>query len=283
MVDSRIQPDAASAAGRIRKTYYVRGDSGSDANRGLNWDQPLDTIQAAVNKAVPYDRILVAPGAYNETVTIAESKSNIVIVGMGGRGAAFIEPETAGAEGMIVLADDVTLINLGVAGDDTADYALQVGSQTVSPARFRAKGCKFELADGAGAAVILKGAGDVEFDDCEFAWAASGVLFDDNDDGFVTQAKIKGCRFHNLATVHVGDAASGGVLNLHMEDCIHDNLEDGTAPTDYVKVDRAGDTGIITGCRFATPTNEADVLTIAAGVMWVANYTEAGLTAARPS
>lgn len=239
---------------------------------------PTSTLAAAIAAANAGDVLYLEPGQYNESVTV---NKRLTIIGLGGKGAAYIEPETAGAEGMLVTADDVTLVNVGVAGASAADYALQVGSQTVSPDRFRAFACKFEGPDAAVA--VLKGAGDSLFEDCEFAWGGSGLLFAPNDDGFVTQVKLRRCHFHNLTAVHVGLAASGGVTNLEMADCLHDNAEDGTAPTDYIKVDRAGDTGIITGCRFATATNAATVLTIAAGILWVGNATEAGWSTARPA
>ena len=81
----------------------------------------------------------------------------------------------------------------------------------------------------------------------------------------------------------LGEATGGGVADLWVEDCYFNDNEDGTAPTDYVKVDRAGDTGMITGCRFSIATNASADLKIAAGIMWVANATEAGWTTARPS
>lgn len=237
------------------------------------------SIQAAVDAASAGDEIYVEPGGYNETVTVNKA---VTIIGLGGRGAAYVEPEAAGAEGMKVTADGVTLINLGVAGDGTADYALNLNAVS----RFRAYGCKFE--GPTGTVVLVNGTatdqtGDALFDDCEFCWGGSGVLFDDSAYGYPTQVRIKDSWFHNLTAVHVGLAAAGGVVNLELTDNVHDNAEDGTAPTDYIKVDRAGDTGVVSGCRFATPTNAAAVLTVAAGVKWVANATEAGWSAARPA
>lgn len=241
---------------------------------------PYATIQAAVDAAVAGDTILIAPGGYDETVTIAVA--NLRLVGAGARGSVFIEPETAGAEGMQVTADDVTLVNLGVAGDSAASYALNLNAA----ARFRAYACKFEGPDAT--VVLCDGTADAQvadalFEDCEFAWGGSGVVFDDSAHGFPTQVFLQRCRFHNLTVAGLGLAASGGVVNLHVLDCVFDNAEDGTAPTDYIKVDRAGDSGIVAGCRFATATNAATVLTIADDILWVGNYTEAGVTAARPA
>lgn len=288
ILPSEILGGGVSAAGRA---FWVKASGDSTyaqffADHNVvedNINSVYNTIDAAVNACTANrgDVIFVDPGSYDETVTA--DVAGITIIGLGGRGAAFIEPSTAGAEGLDVLADDITIINLGVAGDDTGDYALRVGSQTVSPDRFRAYGCKFELADGAGATVICKGSGDALFEDCESAYAASGILFDDNDDGYATQIRIVRHNFHNLTTVHVGVATGGLVKNLRLADCIHDNAEDGTAPTDYILLSDNANTGIITGCKFATATNATGVLTIGTGIKWVANETEAGVSTARPA
>lgn len=261
------------------KVWHVKTD-GLNTYHGRNWDGAVKTIQKAVDLASDGDFILVAAGAYDETVTVDKA---VMIKAIGPRGSTFIEPSAAGAEGMSVIADDVTLVNIGVDGDDTADYALRVGSQTVSPARFRAYGCKFELGGGAAAAVILKGAGDVRFKDCEFAWAGKGLTFDDNDNGFVTQVYAEDCVFHNIATASVTVETDGLVKNLNMLRCTFDNNENGVAPTDYILLSSNDHTGVIAGCTFATATNATSVLTIGTGLKWVANMTEAGVSTARPA
>lgn len=243
---------------------------------------PTGALQRAIDGAAPKTTIFIAPGDYNEAIVIPATATNLALVGMGGRGAEAVAPQAAGAEGMRVLADDVTLVNVGVAGASGADYALNVRAA----ARFRAHQCKFE--GPTGAVVLLDGTADDQvadalLDDCEFAWGGSGILFDNSAYGYPTQVRIRNSWFHNLTAVGVGLASGGGVTNLELRDCVFDNQEDGTAPTHYVKVDRAGDTGIVTGCRFAFATNEADKMAIAAGILWVANATEAGWTTARPS
>lgn len=266
-----------------KQVYYVSAADGNDTHHGKNWHNAFATIQAAVNAASPGDQIWVAPGAYDETVTVA--KNDLVIKGFNGRGAVYVEPSAAGAAGMEVTGDDITLYGIGIAGDDTAPYALRVGSQTASPARFRAYECKFEGVETAGAGqVALKGAGDVILDDCEFAWGTGGVVFDDNDNGFCTQVAIRKPKFHNLTEVHVGLAPTGGVANLELKGAVHDNAEDGTEPTDYIKVDRVGDTGVIDDCVFAAATITAAKMTIADGIKWGGlNRSEAGLSTARPA
>lgn len=264
-------------------TIYVDAANGSDTADGRSWSSAKQTIQAAINAAASGDEIRIAPGGYEESVTIAATKPNLILRGVGGRGSVFIEPSAADAEGLQVLADDITLINVGVAGDDTGDYALKVGSQTVSPARFRAYACKFELADGAGPAVLLQGAGDVLLSDCEFCYAAAGVRFQDNDDGRCTQVFIQDSRFHNLATVGVGVLDANLVKNLQLHRNVFDNKEDGTAPTDYILLSDNANTGHISKNEFATATNATGVLTIGTGLKWTNNGTEAGGSTARPA
>lgn len=229
------------------------------------------TVQAAIDAADPGQVIELTPGAYLESVTIDKA---IALVCKAAPGSCAIM-------GIHVLADDVSLWNVGAfAESDTDPYALKVGSQTVSPDRFRSFGGKFENAV---ACILLQGAGDVQLNGVECCWGGSGIVFAANDDGYCTQVSIIEPRFHNLTTVHVGNAENGGVVNLDLAYGTSDNAEDGTAPTDYIKVDRSGDTGIIRHCDFATATNDASVLTIASGIKWVANSTVAGISTAAPS
>lgn len=265
--------------------WFVDSTGGSNSYSGKGQSSAFATIQKAVDSAGPGDVIYIAPGSYDETVTVtAVTKANLTLIGLGGRGSVYIEPSAAGAEGLQVLADDVTLINVGVDGDDTASYALNVQAAS----RFRAYGCKFELGSGTGPAVLLDGTasdqtGDAIFEDCEFAWAGSGILADDSGYGYVTQVLIKNCRFHNLTTVGVGVAASGLWKNLELIDNFFDNAEDGTAPTDYILLSDNGNTGLIAGNFFATATNATGVLTIGTGLKWAPNGTEAGWSTARPA
>src|SRR3990167_8185406 len=265
-----------------RNFWYVGENAPRMAKRA-------DTISAMLALMSPGDVGVIGPQRHAEgNLIIPATLSNITLIGAGGRGACYIEPSAAGDEGLQVLASDVTLINVGVAGGSSASYALNVKGNAAAKngKRFRAFGCKFE--GPTGTVVLLNGdanynASDALFSDCEFAWGGSGILFDDSGYGYPTQIFIERCKFHNLTAVGVGLAASGGVTNLILTDSVFDNQEDGTPPTDYIKVDRSGDTGVVSGCRFATATNATGVLTIAARIMWMANATEAGWSTARPA
>lgn len=245
--------------------YFVDVLNGDDENDGKTIANAFQTLGAAIAAAVAFDTIFVLPGFYEEgNLSIAAAKSNLTIIGLGNRGACGLEPANTGDEGIEVLADDVTFINFGVAKGDTADYALRIGSQTVSPNRFRAYGCKFE---GAGIVLVLKGCGDVILYDSEFAWCASAILFDDNDNGYATQIHIDRCFFHNFTTVALGIASGGLVKNLRLQNCIFDAQEDGTAPTDFILLSDDLNTGIIAQNIF-----HSNDITVGTGIALVENY-----------
>ena len=49
----------------VASIYYVSAGSGNDANDGVSWDSPMQTIQAAVDAASNDDTVLVSNGVYN--------------------------------------------------------------------------------------------------------------------------------------------------------------------------------------------------------------------------
>lgn len=281
----------------IGNYLYVDSTNGSDQNRGNSISKPLDTIQKAVDIATRGTTIIVAPGQYDETVTISRTSahSNLTIMGMGGRGAAYIEPSTEDTAGMVCHADDVTLINIGVAAEDETSAA----ALTVTGSRFRAYGCKIE----GGADQLIIGPGTVAqeaagthgrgadwlFHDCEFAWGTDGIVLTCTDYGGVTQGLIDKCRFHNLTAKHITEAVGSGgsaavtFFNIVIQDCTFDDLEDGTAPTNYI--DLNGDnanTGVVTRCSFPTAINSGLNL-VSTAMHWVCNYHTGGISTGQPS
>lgn len=252
------------------------------------------SIQAAIDAASSGDAILIAPGAWLESVTIPFGKS-VSLTGVGPRGSVAIVPQTAGAEGLLVNANDVTMVNVGVAAPTGGDYAVKV-----TGSRFRAYGSKFEGADTAGyafgfgpgtvaevAAFTAGRGGDCVLDDCEFAWTFNGLTLRASDFGAATQVLVRNCWFHNTSNVALlgvpGAFGIGSSRNLNVEHCQFDRLEDGTKPADFVDVSTAFDTGLFADNYFALATNAAADLKIGANVYWSANKTEAGSSTARPA
>ena len=262
---------------------------------------PYPSIQAGVNIVAKYGVVLVYPKAdgsgYDETVTIPRSKEgNFAIVGMGGRGAAFIEPSTEDTGGMIVHADDVTIINLGIAAEDdtVGNYAL-----TGTGSRFRAYGCKIEGGErqvswGPGtvaqeAAGTHGNSGDILFEDCEFCWGTNGIVLVCTDYGAVTQFKVRKSHFHNISGKHVteevgsGGSAAVTFQNVVLDENTHDDLDVGTAPTNYI--DLNGDnanTGVVSRCVFPTAINSGLNL-VSTAMHWVCNYHTGGISTGQPS
>ena len=279
------QMKAASAAGILagglpyaRNTWYVGENIPQSALQ-----QRVDSLaNLFANHLVSGDLVLLGPQAYEEgNLTIPEGVDNVTIMGCGPRGSCFIEAPVTGDEGLLVLGDGLTLINVGVAGGETGDYSLKVGSATVSPARFRAYGCKFENSV---RAVHLHGAGDTILDDCEICWTTNGMILQSNNDGFVTQARIQRCLLHNYVTVGIGEAAAAQQCNdLWLIDNVFGRQEDGTAGTDDILLSDNLNTGFITGNRFPRATNGTGFITIGTGLIYNPNGTEAGWSTARPA
>lgn len=244
----------------------------------LSGDFRYSTVQAAVDGADAGDTIFIAPGSYDEAVTVSKG---LILVGVGRRGVIAIAPSATNATALTVTGDNVTIMNLGCEGDGTGSGLHLQGDVD----RFRAYGSKIE---GGASAVKLESTAagavsDTRFVDCEFCWSGKGIHFVVSGGGDpVTQTRVDGCLFHNLTTagIHVDTTHTA---DLWVTNSVFANQEDGTAPTDYILASVASTTGFVSGNHFATATNAAGVLTIATGVIWGPNGTEAGWSTARPA
>lgn len=243
-----------------------------------------NTIQDAVNAAVDGDTILVQPGIYAETVTIA--KNNITVIGMGSHlstKVGYIYGQTAvTAAAMNISGQNVELVNLDISGGTTTTYGVLVTGDG-----FSAIACKFEMQNDVGIALKFLGSavsgvtGSLGvIDNCEFAWAEEGIRTVTATSN-ITQMMIKNSWFHNLSTSCIGGAGTASVKNLTVTDCQFDNMEDGTEPTEYLHFE-TGDTGIVTNCSFACATNVTTSNKVPATLFWVSNKTVAGISTQVP-
>jgi hypothetical protein len=252
------------------------------------------TVQKAVDASRAGTVIYIAPGQYDEAVTIPRTHGgNLTLVGIGGRGSVYIETETTNGVALTNHADDVTLVNVGCDGDGSGAGLINSG------ARFRAKGCKIEGDDIALQLLVATVAqrtagtrgtcGDVLFEDCESAWATTGVLFTGSDYGAVTQARFVDCRHHNHSAAsfeesHVaGGANTEHFRNLEMVRPTFGLMEDGTVPTKILSLnDSNSNTGFIADGIFPTAINSGKNL-VSTGLIWTGNRHTGGIAAAQPS
>lgn len=286
-------------------TFYVDGSGialpggtlPNDLNQGTSQTSAFKTIGRALDAVVGGrgDLIVIAPASYDEAVVIDRSKGGVTLLGNGTQGSIGIAPSTAAAKALVNNADSVTLINIDMAGNTTATYGcFSTGSQ------FRAINCKFEGTDTSGAACgvgpgsvaqVAAGTagncGDVKFINCEFAWTYNGLAFVASDYGAATQVEVISPWYHNNSNTCVigvpGAFGIGSVRNLNHKNGSLGRMEDGTAPSDFVNVNTAFDTGIFCDNFIAIATNAVADLKVGAKVLWVANATEAGFSTARPA
>lgn len=251
--------------GFTRNFYWVGANSPLSAKR-------VDTIAEALAKVISNDVVMCAPQTHNEAGLVIPALEpdgitplkEVTLIGAGAQGDMWVNTGVAGDEGLQVRADYTTLINFGIGGGSSSDYALNVWGVE----GFRAFGCKFEGPDGtcvliddeAGVATLAESSSFTRIYNCEFAFCGSALLFGRSLAGFVTQIEVKGCHLHNFTAVGVGDGANGGGgNNMWIDRCKFANQEDGTQPTDYINLTRAADTGFVTDCFYAAVDADAKV------------------------
>ena len=245
-----------------------------------------DTVQAALNNLKDRDILMLGPGSYNEAVVWPVGLDNITVIGMGNRGDVGIAPSATDAkaltiEGTATRTQGITLINIGLEGNGTGGGLHVLGNIR----RIRAIGCKFE--GGAFAAKLESNAagsvGDTILEDVELAWSTDALLIAVSGGGDpVTQTYLRNSLLHNYSSrgVRITDTFAA---DLWITKNTFARQEDGTQPTnEYIDADIASTTGFVAENSFATPTNAATKLAIAAGVIWGPNGTEAGWSSARP-
>lgn len=310
-VSQEIEPDDyntmldtldALLVGPSGKSWFVNGATGSDAAVG-SAAHPFATVQHAVDAATVNNAtgwaIFVAPGSYDETVTIARPTIGSFagqIIGYGPKGSVALAPSTVNAGALINHADDITLINFGAAANGTGTAVINTG------ARFNAYGSKFENDDGTGLCVQMTlgtvaqraaktrgGGADCALLGCELAWAASGLELTCTDYGAVTELRVEGCYFHDLDTKHiletVGSGGSAAVMfnSLLLRNNVHGRDEAGTEPTDYILLNGSNaNAGLVTGCQFPSALAGGKNL-VSTLLLWVGNLHTGGISTTQPS
>lgn len=234
------------------------------------------TIAAALTAAQSGDVILIAPGSYDEALTI--TASNITLVGCGNAGAVAVVPSTTDAtaikvQGTATRTQDVTFINVGAETNGTGIGVHLLGNLR----RIRFYGGKIE--GGTDSLKIESDAtgsvADTSFRECEFCWSTNGVHITASGGGDpVTQTRFERCFFHNHVT-DVVKTSTSHTADLWIINSVFNAQEDGTEPTQYLDIDEASTTGYIAGNFFATTVFDTASFAIAAGVLFTNNISQA--------
>ena len=272
------------------KYWFVDGESGNNGNPGDRLSRAFKTATYALTRMTDHDALLFTPGGYNEALTIPRALDNVVLFGLGGRGAAYIAPSTTNATALTIEADDVTVINVGADGDGTGDGCLNRGART------RLIGCKIEggtiglrltLGTVAQIAALTHGKGaDLWITDCEIAWNTKGVQLVATDYGALTQVRFRRCVFHDNTAADFEE--SGGTVSIRYRDldigaCNFLRQEDGTEPTAYILLnDDNGNKGVVHGCTFPSALAGGKNL-VSTGLIWTGNLHTGGISTTQPS
>lgn len=258
-------------------THYVKPD-GLDTNSGSSWGSAFKTVQKAIDAAVAGDRILVAPGFYDQALVV--NKAKLVIEGVGGIGSVGMAPSAANGIGILIDGvSDVTLRNFGGEGKGTGGGLHVKGSAKTR--RFRAVDGKYE--GGAFAARIEStGAdpltvGDTRLEYCELTWATTALHLKVSGAGDpVTETLVRGCYLHDFSGrgVHVDTVHAP---NLWLLDNWFQRQQNGDEPAnEYVLAAVASTTGVLQGNRFPA-AKATGKISVAAGVIKSGNWYSDGV------
>jgi len=236
------------------------------------------SIQAAVDAMVDGDVLLLGPQEYNEDVVIT-GKNGITIVGASpALGTRLTGLPSNGIGLTIVGGQDVQLVNMNLEGRGTGG-ALKLMGQI---RRLSALGCKFN--GGAFGVLVAPAAGgqivDFLMDECYFGPVTTGFSNALAGGDPTHRVVIKNSIFSAVVTDCI--VSAGSCINIAVVNNIFGTHTD-VEPTRFIKLDGAGDSGIVAGNQFATATNANTKFVLDADVYWTANGTEAGWSAARPA
>lgn len=177
---------------------FVDGKTGSDSNDGLSWDSALDTMGAALGKALTGNRIFFR-GDIREELTGSNLKFDIKIIGVGGRHHAD-EPSSAYHPGASVwrapASPTATTPLLAVRGRGWQFQNILFDCPVDAAA--------VQLNSNASSGTDEYDASHAEFHNCIFTSGYRGI----QDVGGVINVKVYNCVFRILS-----ETGGGGIVN----------------------------------------------------------------------
>lgn len=262
--------------------FYVDGTNGVAGNEGKSWGNPVATITQAVAKATAGagDVIFVAPGEYDEDVTV--DVSQVSLVGVGPRHSVRVTGVALGTSTALTLdgVQDVGVYNLnleGRSGGSGIELSGQIRRAQVSGCKLHGGAQAVHLYSAAGAQIV-----DVRFEDNVIANSAIGINMDYLNGDPSHQIVVKGNFFSKITTDCIVEDGATHDWN------VYDNVfssSDGSEATRFIDLDSVGSTGLVANNIFATTTSvdQQAKFALASGVLFVANATEAGWSTTAPT
>lgn len=254
------------------KTFYVcnssvlqpLGITGSNSNSGLTPEQPLSTIDAAINKCLAHrgDTIIVMPG-HAETIADATSLvpdvSHVKILGQG-----------VGEKRPIITFATATTANIPVSGANVRISGLvfkcnidsQAAMITTTADDVEIDNCSFREGTGTGLNFITVGAADADSDrlyvhDCDFYMPTAGngdhaiEFLKDMSNVRLEDLEIDGDFDEGAIAIPAGGNAQ---VNLRILRC---NIKNRLTGVEAIKINGTDNSGIIQDCLLRTDTQSA--------------------------
>lgn len=253
----------------INEVRYVDGTNGNNAYDGKSPDRAFKTIAAALAVSAADDVVLVFPGTYAEHLTMAVA--GVTLMGIGDTPAAVLLYDTSDvATAMVAItaarcAVRHLRISLGHANNVSGLSITGVSDCLVEDVEF-VKGAA-TMDEG----VRLVGPSTAvrnTIRKCVFDTCVLGIklLADTTNQADVC---IEDCLFKTSTTADITDSEDVQVLRITIRRCTFNSIG-----TDYIMIDAAGGTGIISECSFRSATLSNATVTVAAGIICAAAYTQ---------
>lgn len=251
------------------------------------------TVQAAVNAAKAGDVILIdnagsygsnQAAVYTESVTMTD-KDNISLVGVGPFASVRITAAAATESALTITGcRDINIVNLKLSGLTSGAGCYMDGTGNTRRVGFY--NCQF-TSGVAGYGVYSKcGTGQnamIRFENCIFSETGYGIFDQAVGGGNPTsQIIVKDCGFYYHTTWNIMVEDYG--VNWNILNCWFGLEEDGTLPTGgFLSHEATNSTGLVSGCFFSDADAGSAEIKLAAEVFFMGNYTEEGVSAARPN
>jgi hypothetical protein len=247
----------------------LRGVQVVDATLAATVNGVHSTIQAAVDAASAGEDILIAPGEYDEDVTI--STAQLRLIGVGARNSVRVTGTAAGTATAVTISgvNEVGLYNLNLEGRSGGSAVKLTGQIR----RVQVAGCKLH---GGTQAVLIDVPGssqtvDVYFEGNTIANAATGIFVDYSGGDPCHQIFVLGNVFSKITADCIKE--DGATHDWNIIGNVFGN-SDGTEATRLLDIDETGTTGVVANNVFGTTEIATGKMAIATGVLFINNRTE---------